>query len=222
MKHKNKKLLILGISLLALFIIWTVLICFVDIQQIGPEESSIGFANLNAYIHKLTGVNMLLYTITDWLSIIPITVMAGFTILGLLQLIKRKSPLKVDYSILALGVFYIILIMTYAFFEIVVINYRPIYINGCLEASYPSSTTMLVMCVMPTAAIELNKRIKSVVFRRSITIAITLFTLFIVVGRFVSGVHWITDIIGGALFSSGMVLIYSFAINKWSTNKKSS
>ena len=163
MKHKN--LLILGISLLALFIIWTVLIFFVDVQQIGLEESSIGFANLNAYIHKLTGVNMLLYTITDWLSIIPITVMAGFTILGLLQLIKHKSPLKVDYSILALGVFYIIIIMTYAFFEIVVINYRPIYINGCLEASYPSSTTMLVMCVMPTAAIELNKRIKSVVFR---------------------------------------------------------
>ena len=208
MEKKNKKRLVLGAGLVVVFVLWTVFVCFVDVRTIGPEGSSVGFATLNGFVHELTGVNWLLYTVTDWLGLVPIAAALGFAILGLVQLIKRKSLWKVDHSILALGVFYIVVMAAYVFFEMVVINYRPTLIDGYLEASYPSSTTMLVMCVMPTAAMQLNARIKNTVFRRCAIIAIVAFTAFMVIGRFLSGVHWITDIIGGALFSAGVVTTY--------------
>ena len=208
MEKKNRKLFCVGVGLLAVFVLWTVLVHFVDVRAIGPEGSSVGFATLNGFVHELTGVNWLLYTVTDWLGLVPIAVAFGFAILGLVQLIKRKSLWKVDHSILALGVFYIVVMAAYIFFEVVVINYRPTLIDGYLEASYPSSTTMLVMCVMPTAAMQLNARIKNTVLRRFAVIAIVVFTAFMVIGRLLSGVHWITDIIGGALLSAGLVTMY--------------
>ena len=210
MKKKNKQVLVLGISLLVTFVLWTVLVRFVDVQTIGPRETMVGFATMNGYVHNLIGVNTSLYIITDWLGLVPIAVALGFAILGIMQLIKRKSLLKVDDSILTIGVFYIVVILIYIFFETVVINYRPILIDGYLEASYPSSTTMLVTCVMPTAVIELKERIKKTLLRRCVIVAIITFSAFMVVTRTLSGVHWITDIIGGAILSAGLVVTYYF------------
>ncbi|MGN0350062.1 MAG: phosphatase PAP2 family protein, partial [Roseburia sp.] len=160
------------------------------------------------YHYSLTGVHMLLYTITDWLGLVPLCVVFGFAILGLFQMIKRRSLLKVDYSILVLGGFYIIVMAAYVFFEMFVVNYRPILVEGNLEASYPSSTTMLVMCVIPTAIMQFQSRIKNQRIRKIVACILIAFTVFIVVGRLVSGVHWITDIIGGALLSAGLVMLY--------------
>ena len=190
------------------FVLWTVLVCFIDVRAIGPRESSVGFATLNEYVHNLTGVNMYLYVITDWLGLVPIGVAFSFAVLGLVQWIKRKSLLKVDRSILTLGGFYIVVMALYILFEIVVINYRPTLIGENLEASYPSSTTMLVMCVMPTAMMQFSTRIKNDLFRRCVMFTTTVFIAFMVIGRLVSGVHWITDIIGGALLSTAIVLMY--------------
>ncbi|MBQ8840917.1 MAG: phosphatase PAP2 family protein [Clostridia bacterium] len=208
MEKKNSRLFWVGVGLLAVFVLWTVLICFVDVEAIGPRQSSVGFATLNGYIHNLTGVNMSLYIITDWLGLVPIGVAFGFAVLGIVQCIKRKSLLKVDRSILTLGGFYIVVMAVYILFEIVVINYRPTLIDGYLESSYPSSTTILVMCVMPTAMMQLRTRIKNDLFRRCVMFTITVFITFMVIGRLVSGVHWITDIIGGALLSTAIVLMY--------------
>ena len=208
MEKKNSRLFWVGVGLLAVFVLWTVLIRFVDVEAIGPRQSSVGFATLNGYIHNLTGVNMSLYIITDWLGLVPIGVAFGFAVLGIVQCIKRKSLLKVDRSILTLGGFYIVVMAVYTLFEIVVINYRPTLIDGYLEASYPSSTTILVMCVMPTAMMQLRTRIKNDLFRRCVMLTIAVFITFMVIGRLVSGVHWITDIIGGALLSTAIVLMY--------------
>ena len=213
MEKKNKKMLVWGASLLAMFVLWTVLVRFVDVRAIGPEGSSVGFATLNGFVHELTGVNWLLYTVTDWLGLVPIALAFGFAVLGLVQLIQRKSLWNVDYSILALGVFYAVVMAAYVFFEMAEINYRPTLIDGHLEGSYPSSTTMLVMCVMPTAAMQLDVHIKNTVLRRCAIIAIIAFTAFMVIGRLISGVHWITDIIGGALLSSGLVTVYFATCN---------
>ena len=208
MEKKNSRLFWVGVGLLAVFVLWTVLIRFVDVEAIGPRQSSVGFATLNGYIHNLTGVNMSLYIITDWLGLVPIGVAFGFAVFGIVQCIKRKSLLKVDRSILTLGGFYIVVMAVYILFEIVVINYRPTLIDGYLEASYPSSTTILVMCVMPTAMMQLRTRIKNDLFRRCVMLTIIVFITFMVIGRLVSGVHWITDIIGGALLSTAIVLMY--------------
>ena len=209
MEKIRKKMFFMGAGFLGAFVLWTVLVSYVDVRAIGQNASSVGFATLNGYVHNLTGVNMFLYTITDWLGLVPIGVAFGFAVLGLVQWVGRKSLFKVDRSILALGGFYIIVLAMYIFFEIVVINYRPVLIDGYLEASYPSSTTMLVMCVMPTAMMQLHARIKSDVFRRCVLISIAAFTVFMVIGRLASGVHWLTDIIGGALVSAGLVITYA-------------
>ena len=190
---------------LAAFILWTIAVKTVDVRAIGPKESAVGFASLNQFIHNLTGTNMMLYTMTDWLSIVPFAVCGLFGVVGLVQLIRRKSLAKVDRDIIALGVFYIIVIGAYALFEIVPINYRPILIEGVLEVSYPSSTTMLVMCVMPTAAMQVGRRVRNMKIRRWAAAVTWIFTVFMVVGRIMSGVHWITDIIGGILLSTALV-----------------
>lgn len=202
-----------GLGLLVLFINWTVALHFVDVRAIGPGGSSVGFATLNILIHNSTGVHMLLYTITDWLGLVPLCFIMGFGVLGLCEWIKRKNLFKVDYNILVLGVFYIVVMAIYIFFEMFVVNYRPILINGYLEASYPSSTTMLVMCVMPTAIMQFNTRIKNSIFRRCVAFIITAFIVFMVIGRLVSGVHWFSDIVGGAMLSSGLVMIYDSIVN---------
>lgn len=210
MKKSNAKNLVLSLLFLLLFIVWTFLVEFIDVQKIGPLGSEVGFAVLNGFFHNLTGENLSLYILTDWLSIVPILFVFVFALIGLIQLIKRKSLLKVDYDILVLGGFYIAVFALYALFEIVVINYRPLLIEGVLEPSYPSSTTMLVLCVMPTAIMQLNARIKKRIVRISAVSVLSVFTTFMVVARLLSGVHWFTDILGGVLLSASLVFGYRF------------
>jgi len=208
MKKENQRNFCIATCMLFAFSLWTATIQFIDVQTIGPQGSSVGFATLNGFVHNLTGVHMSLYAITDWLGLVPLAFVMGFALLGLVQWIKRKYLLKVDYSILVLGGFYIVVMAVYVLFEVFVVNYRPVLIGGILEASYPSSTTMLVMCVMPTAVMQFNARIKNNILKRFVASAITAFVVFMVIGRLLSGVHWFTDIIGGALLSAGLVLMY--------------
>lgn len=214
MKEKGKKNLYNGIILLVAFLLWTCAVRFVDVQQIGPQNSSVGFATINNLVHALTGTNMCLYTLTDWLGLVPIVFAISFGILGLIQWIKRKHILKVDFNILVLGGFYIVVMAIYVVFEIFVVNYRPVLINGCLEASYPSSTTTLVICVMSSALIQFNIRLKNSVLKKSVVFIIIAFVVFMVLGRLISGVHWVTDIIGGALISASLVQMYKGIIMK--------
>lgn len=208
MKKSNKKNFIIAGGLFLFFLLWTVAVQYVDVQAVGPKDSEVGFATFNGFFHNLTGTHMLIYTITDWLGLIPVFVVLGFAILGLVQLIKRKNLLKVDCDILALGGFYIIVFIAYILFEVSAINYRPVLINGYLEASYPSSTTLLVMSVMPTAILQMNRRIKNEKVRKVVKYTILLFTLLMVIARSISGVHWFTDIIGGMLLSTSLVMLY--------------
>ena len=208
MKKKRIKMLSLAVGLLVVFVAWTLLVKAVDVRPIGPEGSKIGFSAFNSLVHRTVGVNMSLYVITDWLGLVPIATVLGFAALGLCQLIKRKSLLKVDRSIIILGGFFVAVAAVFLLFEALAVNYRPVLIEGQLEASYPSSTTMLVLCVMPTAVMQLRSRIKSQPVKLAVTLLIIAFIAFMVIGRILSGVHWITDIIGGALLSAGLVGIY--------------
>ena len=207
---RDKKFLFVGLLFIFCFVLWTALISIIDKKAIGPLLTSVGFATLNGAFHEITGVNIGLYNVTDWLSIVPIIFIIGFGIVGLLQCIKRKSVLKVDGSILVLGVFYLVVLAFYLSFEIFIVNYRPTLINGNLEASYPSSTTLLVMCVISTAVMQLKSRIKHKLVSRCISTTLGAFTAFMVIARLISGVHWLTDIIGGILLSVGLVLMYKY------------
>mgnify|MGYP003288831950 CR=1 FL=1 len=209
---KNKKYFIAGIILICAFIIWTILIQIVDVKPIGQDETKTGFALLNSCFHKITGVNLSLYHVTDWLGLIPIVFCLIFGIIGFIQLIRRKNLFKVDYFITLSGIYYIIIILLYLLFEMIPINYRPVLISGVMESSYPSSTTLLVASVMPSVSLLIKRRIKAEFIRRFTDISVTIFILFVVIGRTLSGVHWITDIIGAVLLSAGLFLIYKWII----------
>lgn len=106
MKKNEKRLLILGIMLVIAFTIWTLLIKTVDVEPLGQNGTDIGFATFNCWFHKLTGVHMTIYTITDWLGLVPIFICIIFGGIGFVQLIKRKSLFKVDCDIILLGIYY--------------------------------------------------------------------------------------------------------------------
>lgn len=211
MKTKVKRTIITSIIFIIAFTVWTVLIQTVDIKSVGVNSTDIGFADLNTCFHSLTGVDFMLYNITDWLGLVPLFVCFIFGVFGLIQLIKRKNLFKVDADIIILGVYYVLVILCYLVFEMIPINYRPVLINGVMEASYPSSTTLLVLSVMPTLIFQINHRLKSIKLQRIITVITIVFCVFTVVGRLLSGVHWLTDIIGSVLLSASLFYIYKTA-----------
>ena len=106
MKTNRKKTIILGALLIGAFSIWTILIQTIDVQAIGVNETNIGFATFNSWFHSLTGVNMTLYIITDWLGVVPAFIGMYFGLMGLVQWIQRRNILKVDFDIIILGVYY--------------------------------------------------------------------------------------------------------------------
>ena len=223
MKDEKKKIqnnFGVTVGLLVLSILYTLAVMFIDVRPIGPQGSAVGFAEVNQYFHTLLGTNMLLYNITDWLSLPILFIVLGFAIVGLVQLIKRKNLLRVDSSILILGGFYVLVFLVYIFFEFFVVNFRPVLIQGILEASYPSSTTMLMMCVMPTAIMQFQRLILVKKLRNIVNVFCGIYASFMVIGRILSGVHWITDIVGGMLFSVTFVMLY-YSINQWVNSKTS-
>ena len=189
MKRTEKRYLLSGLGLLAAFGIWTGMIRWIDVQPVGPDGSVVGFAAFNAWFHRITGVHMSLYTVTDWLGLVPILICFCFGILGAVQLFRRKNLRSVDPDILLLGV-------------------------GVLEASYPSSTTLLVLSVMPTLAFQAVRRSTGGPARKAAAVFAWLFSAFMVIGRLVAGVHWVTDIIGSVLLSFGLFMMYRFAVSR--------
>ncbi len=212
MRMNGKRNLLTGLFWLITFAIWTILIQRIDVQPIGQLESEIGFADLNCWFHDMTGVHMGLYVLTDWLGLVPVFVCLFFAGIGFVQLMKRKHFFKVDYDMIVLGIYYCIVIGCYLIFEWYPINYRPVLIEGRLEASYPSSTTLLVLCVMPTLVEQLNRRLENAAAKKAVRIMAEVFSAGMVAGRLFSGVHWFTDIVGAILFSAGLFCIYKGAV----------
>ena len=212
MKKNGKKLLISGGVLLATFAIWTWLIQWADVQPAGQGGTDIGFASFNSWFHSVTGVHLSIYTITDWAGLVPIFVCIVFGGIGLYQLMKRRSLFKVDRDLIFLGGYYVVVIFGYLIFEMIPINYRPILIEGILEASYPSSTTLLVLSVMPTLIFQVNRRVTSLTVKRIVCALASAFSAFMVIGRLIAGVHWFTDIVGAVILSAGLFCLYKASV----------
>ena len=202
-----------AVFLFTAFAGWTTAVLCLDRQAIGPLGSVVGLATCNRAVQILVGVNPVLYAVTDWLGLVPIAVMFGFALLGLWQWIRRRSLRQVDRSLLVLGGLYLALLVAYLLFESFVINCRPVLIEGVLEASYPSSTTLLALCVLPTAKMQLRDRIRHPAVGRVVLAACTLLLAVLLVGRFLSGVHWMSDLVGGGLLGGALVCFYRAAVD---------
>ena len=218
MKNKNN-LFVSGISGLLVMIL-IVLVRFVDVRPIGPEGTSIGLSRLNGFFFRLSGVNILWYHITDWLGVAAILVAFLFAMAGFVQLIKRRSILKVDREILALGGLYIVVIGLYVLFEIVIVNYRPIIMPDGIhpEASFPSSHAMLVCVIMGSAIMLIGKYLKEKPLCRVLRGICAAIIGITVIGRLIAGVHWFTDIVGGILISILLLSLFSEVLERTRRN----
>ena len=208
--------MITAILLLIFTVCYTWAIQVADVQQIGPMDTSVGFATINRAVSEATGFNEKLYKITQILGLATFAVAGLFALLGLLQLIRRRSLRKVDKSFIALAGLYVVLAGLYAAFEIFIVNYRPVIMPGetAPEASFPSSHTMLAVGVMGSAVVMIGRYVKNRVLRWLLQLICILLMLGIVIGRLLSGVHWLTDIIGGVLIGLALVTFFSAIVCK--------
>ena len=209
MKKKN---IILSIVLVVLSIIFTILIKIVDVQNVGVNDTDIGFATINKKVFETVGQNDLLYKVSEILGYIALGIVLIYAIVGLYQLIKRKSLLKVDNEIVALGVFYIVVLGLYFLFDKIALNYRPVLENGKLEASFPSSHTMLAICVCVSATL-INKKLFKSDMTKIFNCLLLLLAVATVLTRFLSGVHWLTDIVGGIIISSALLMCFKTVLD---------
>ena len=216
---KNKKFLIFGGVAFFVAILFTILVKFVDVAKAGATLTEVGFSKFNSAIFDFFAPSDIMYKITNYVEYLVLLTAAGYATYGLVQLLKYKKITKIDRGILALGGLFLAVILCYVIFEKLAINYRPVWIDGELEASFPSSHTMITLCIC--AGIVLlnrtfyaeNKKLKSLNY------ALIFLAAFIVFGRFLSGVHWATDIIGGILWATTLIFFYEHALKLLSQKK---
>ena len=202
----------------ALFLILIVLVRTVDVAPIGPDVTTIGLSHINDSVHRFFGVNMIWYDITKYLGAFAIAVAFAVFVIGLYQLISRKSLKKVDSEIIALGVLYAVVIALYALFEVIIVNYRPVIMPGdaAPEASFPSTHTMIICTVMGSVIMLTDRYIKNERLSLIIRLLCTAIIVITVMGRLMSGVHWFTDILGGVLISIALLDVLRGMIAKLS------
>ena len=208
---------IIAAVFLILFLLLIVLVKTVDVAAIGPEGTSIGLSGINGAIHEATGVKMIWSKITNYMGYLSILVVACFAVLGLIQLIRRKSLREVDTEIFALAGLYVLMAVCYLLFEFVVINSRPIIMPGDahVEASFPSSHTMLIFVILGSAVMVLDKYIQNDGVCRILKLVCGILILIAVLGRLISGVHWFTDIIGGVLLSAALLFLFAGFLDRY-------
>lgn len=212
--NSKKNSIILPVILFVVFVVYTFIVSHVDIQPVGPLQSKVGMASLNIFFANSIGIHMIWYDITNILGFFSLVVAAFFGFIGVFQLVTRKSLLKVDRDIIILGCFYVLVLACYVMFDKFPINYRPVMLEGTLEPSYPSSHTMLSICILSTAIMQLKWKMRDAHVANLTSIILAVIMVIIVVGRLISGVHWFTDIVGGVLLSALLVSLYLWFVKE--------
>lgn len=219
MKKQTVALLWIAALLFVLFAAFTLAVAVLDtavVTYASGDTAEIGFASLNQSTFDAIGESAFFYDLTELLGVIALGVAAVFACVGLYQLFKKRRLFAVDHELLLLAVFYVLVGICYVFFEIVVINYRPVI----LEASYPSSHSMLACCIFASAPLAAHRLIESRPLYITVTALCGLLAAVTVIGRLLSGVHWLTDIVGAVLLSAALVTLYAAALSLFEKRKE--
>lgn len=204
---KNRRNVILSMFFTIASIIYIYVVKTVDVKSIGPNDSKVGLSLINGKFHNLTGYNPDLYKITEIFGLLIFIIVGVYALIGLIQLIKRKSLFKVDREIIAVGILYVLMLSVYVLFEKLVINYRPILLDNELEASFPSSHTVLAICTCISSLIISKKYLGNRLYGLAEFFTILLLTV-VFIGRTISGVHWLSDIVGGIIISCTLLMYF--------------
>ena len=65
---------------------------------------------------------------------------------------------------------------------------------------------------MPTLSLYIDQKLQDSKFKTILKWMISLYSFGMVLVRLLSGVHWLTDIIGAILFSTGLLQLYKAII----------
>ena len=193
-------------------IVFTFLIVKVDVASIGPEKTDVGFSTINA---KYTfDYNETIYKISEVLGYVALLIPVCYASLGAYQLIKNKSFKKVDKRLYLLAIFYVVVLALYIIFDKLALNYRPVIVDitEWPEASYPSSHTLMSLC-FTVSAVALNKEMFKDKFKL-LNVFLLILGVAIALTRYISGVHWFTDIIGSVLISGTLITYFKAFLKK--------
>ncbi|MBP9995928.1 MAG: phosphatase PAP2 family protein [Lachnospiraceae bacterium] len=213
MKETNaKNKLIVALIMTVVSVISTICIAVVDVQPIGPQGTYVGIAKVNGLIASLCPYNEMWYKISKPFLYIALLTLPAAALVGLIQLIQRKSLKKIDVRlwisyvyIICLGIIYIV------FDKVIVLNYRPVELNG-LEPSFPSTHAFLVVSLLLGTAVVLRGYIKNDNVAKAVILIAVALSCFTVIARTLSGVHWVTDLIGGVLYALTVVSFLKYAL----------
>ena len=212
LSKQQKVWLSLSVLSLVVFVVFTVIVALVDVDQVG-------LSHLNRFFWRACGRNGIWERLTDWIGYAVILSMVGLIVWQIIQWVMRKSLRRVDVNLLLMDLIFGCLVVVYLFFEIVVVNYRPELENGVAKASYPSSHAMLFATVLPLLIWQVWHYIQNKPWRIVLTVLLVVVLLIGVVGRLLSGVHWFTDILGGMLISVSFVCLYLFVVGYFSKHE---
>lgn len=216
MENINKKHLFATLAMFFAFVVFMILSMLVDVRNIAADGSNVGFGAINSGFFSLTGYSDFWYTFSELLGSVNLGIAFGFALVGVVQLVKRKSLKKIDYEIYLLAVLYLVTIILYVLFDkLIVINNRPVVLDGEIEASFPSSHTMLAIVVLVSAYLMFSKYLvhKEKLAKTCKIVTIVLMAVSIV-SRTLSGVHWLTDIVGGVLLGTALVMAFALMWEK--------
>ena len=205
--------------LLAAFLILTVLLTCVDVRAAGESGAEVGFATLNEAVFDALGQNELCLKASELCGILMLAAVGAFGVTGFVQVIRRKGILRADPELYVMAGGLVLLAAVYVLFEIVVINCRPVLDEGELAASYPSSHTMLAVAVAGMGMAYLQIRAKKGALAYTLYGLPNVASVATVVLRLLSGVHWLTDIVGGVLLGLVITFVY-LAVCTYMAHKK--
>lgn len=190
----------LGSLFSLLFVVWTLVVKFVDVQVGGESNVAIGLGSLNIGFFDAVGSSNFWQSVTKYLGYLTILVVVGLLVWQLVLMIRQKSWRLARHWWVLDGVL-VALVVTYLLFETLVINERPILVDGVAGASYPSSHGMLFMTILPLAILTIWREIKCRPLNVILTVVLSILLLVGVVGRTLCGLHWLTDVFGAVWFS---------------------
>lgn len=208
---RRKSLDIIISILWLILLIFTILVSFVDVKIFNVTNTKIGLYSLNK-IFLVNSINSnYINIISNGIFLICLLVIILMLLLITFEYFKTK---KINKNNLNFFIHFLIMVLIWIIFDkILIINYRPILINGNIEGSYPSTHVMVSTFVLLFLSDQLKKIFKNDKIFYIISIGLIIIQS---ISRILLTMHWFTDIIGGLLI--GCLLFFTFLRGEYGFN----
>ena len=196
---------ITALFFLATFTVFTVMVMRYDVQDIGFNGAPVGFATLNGAVHALFPYDEGCFAASEYIGYFCLGIAGVNALIAFIDFIKARGFRHMHRRYILTMVLYAVVVGAYVLFEFYEVNERPV----AAEASYPSSHTLLALCVLYSEIVLLGHSARRLRLwadiLRMLFVALMVAMVFM---RLLSGVHWLTDICGSILLSLSLCTMY--------------